>query len=151
MTRFAVERKAAGASNGEINRELAILKRGFSLALKAGTLTMKPHIPKLREDNVRTGFFDRADLDAVLKHLPARLHAVVTFGFLTGWRIPSEVLKLQWRHIDLDVGTVRLDPSMTKNGEGREFPRSGLAAVAVARGERRVRPGFAEPAGHVAD
>jgi integrase len=32
------------------------------------------------------------------------------------------VLTLQWRHVDLKVGEVRLDPGSTKNGEGRVFP-----------------------------
>ena len=32
-------------SNGEINRELTILKRAFSLAIQAGKLMTKPYIP----------------------------------------------------------------------------------------------------------
>ena len=51
-------RTSTGASNAEINRELTILKRMFSLAIQAGKLLHKPHIPLLREDNVRTGFFE---------------------------------------------------------------------------------------------
>jgi integrase len=38
-----------------------------------------------------------------------------------GWRITSEVLPLQWRHVDLKAGEVRLDPGTTKNSEGRVF------------------------------
>ena len=48
----------AGASNGEINRELTALKHMFSLALEAGKLLAKPYIPMLREDNIRKGFFE---------------------------------------------------------------------------------------------
>ena len=33
---FSAERQAAGASNGEINRELALLKQMFTLAIQAG-------------------------------------------------------------------------------------------------------------------
>ena len=51
--------RRSGASNAEVNRELAILKRAFSLAIKAGLLTAKPHIPMLAENNVRVGFFER--------------------------------------------------------------------------------------------
>ena len=44
------------------------------------------------------------------------------WSHLTGWRMHSEVLPLQWRQIDSDAGTVRLDAGTTKNGEGRVFP-----------------------------
>jgi integrase len=50
------------------------------------------------------------------------VQAVVTFLYLTGRRVDSEVLPLQWRQVDLGAGTVRLDPGTTKNGEGRVFP-----------------------------
>lgn len=43
---------------GEINRELTVQKRMFSLAMQAGKLRYKPHIPMLRENNVRAGFFE---------------------------------------------------------------------------------------------
>jgi hypothetical protein len=38
----------AKASAGEINRELAILKRMFTLAIKGNKLMVRPHIPMLR-------------------------------------------------------------------------------------------------------
>jgi integrase len=44
-----------------------------------------------------------------------------TFAYVTGWRINSEVLPLQWRQVDLKAGEVRLDPGTTKNLEGRVF------------------------------
>jgi integrase len=108
-------------SNGQINRELTTLKRLFNLAKENGKLNYVPHIPLLKEQNVRKGFFDRAGLDAVCAHLPAPLDAIVTFAYLTGWRIDSEVLPLEWRHVDFASGEVRLDPEMVKNDEGRVF------------------------------
>jgi integrase len=41
--------------------------------------------------------------------------------YLTGWRIRSEVLPLQWRQVDFQAGTVRLEPGTTKNKDGRTF------------------------------
>ena len=52
---FAAARQKAGASNGEINRELALLKRMFNLAMQAGKLASRPHIPMLREDKRAPG------------------------------------------------------------------------------------------------
>ncbi|PYQ89284.1 MAG: hypothetical protein DMG02_14115 [Acidobacteria bacterium] len=81
-----------------------------------------PHIPMLKERNVRTGFFEREQIERVLDHLPAAVRPVVRFAYITGWRIPSEVLPLQWRHIDFEARVIRLDPHTTKNDEGRTFP-----------------------------
>jgi hypothetical protein len=47
-----------GASPAEINRELTILKRMFTLAIQGGTLLHRPHIPFLEERNTRRGFFE---------------------------------------------------------------------------------------------
>ena len=112
----------AGVSNGEINRELTALKRIVSLAIQAGKLSQKPYIPLLKEQNVRVGFFERDQFFAVVENLPVEIQPIVTFAYVTGWRIDSEVLPLQWRQVDLAGGEVRLDPGKTKNGEGRTFP-----------------------------
>ncbi|RPI00506.1 MAG: site-specific integrase, partial [Zetaproteobacteria bacterium] len=82
----------------------------------------KPHIPMLREQNVRTGFFEPAQYDAVARQLPEAVRPILAFAYITGWRVNSEVLGLEWRQVDFDAGTVRLDPGTTKNGEGRVFP-----------------------------
>jgi len=42
-------------------------------------------------------------------------------SYITGWRVRSEVLTLQWRQVDFKAGLVRLDPGTTKNLEGRVF------------------------------
>jgi integrase len=111
-----------GVSNAEINRELTALKRMFNLAIQAGKLIQKPHIPFLKENNVRVGFFERDQFLAVLAHLPEAVRPPTTFAYITGWRIDSEVLSLEWRQVDFGAGEVRLDPGKTKNGEGRTFP-----------------------------
>lgn len=115
-------RAITGVSNAEINRELTALKRMFNLAIQAGKLIQKPHIPFLKEHNVRVGFFERDQFLAVLAHLPEPVRPPATFAYLTGWRIDSEVLPLEWRQVDFGAGEVRLDPGKTKNGEGRTFP-----------------------------
>lgn len=118
----AHRRDVAGVSNGQINRELTALKRMFNLAVQAGKLLQKPHIPMLKEDNVRVGFFEHDQFLAVRANLPDELHPPVTFAYITGWRIDSEVLSLEWRQVDFGAEEVRLDPGKTKNREGRVFP-----------------------------
>jgi integrase len=109
-------------SPAEINRELQVLKRAFSLAIQSGKALHRPYIPMLKEARPRSGFVDREQLQRISAHLPPHVRAVVEFAFHTGWRLYSEVLPLQWRQVDFSAGEVRLDPGTTKNGEGRTFP-----------------------------
>ncbi|HSP96837.1 MAG TPA: site-specific integrase [Candidatus Dormibacteraeota bacterium] len=122
VRQYVAERQAAGAANATINRELATLTRAYSLGLEAGSVTHKPAIKSLKEDNARKGFFEREQFEAVRAKLPEPLRPVVTFLYITGWRVDSEVVPLQWRQVDFEGGTVRLDPGTTKNGEARVFP-----------------------------
>jgi integrase len=121
ITAYTSHRLGEGAANATVNRELSALKRMYSLAIKSERLHRQPPIAMLRESNVRKGFFERDQFEDVRRHLPAELRGAVTFAYITGWRVDSEVLTLQWHQVDLRAGIVRLEPGMTKNGEGREF------------------------------
>ena len=94
----------------------------YSLAIQAGKLFAKPYIPMLKENNVRTGFFEREQFESIQAHLPLAFRGVAAFAYATGWRTPSEILPLEWRQVDFAAGEVRLDPGTTKNDEGRVFP-----------------------------
>jgi integrase len=115
---YTAERLKADASNAQINRELAVLKRMFVLAIKGKRIVATPHIPMLVEDNTRTGFFEREQFDSVRAHLPAEVRGVVTLAYYSGWRIGSEVLPLTWAQVDRTAGVVRLEPGTTKNRRG---------------------------------
>lgn len=121
VTAYRVKRQVAGAANATINRELAALKRMFSLSVKGERLQRVPYIEMLKESNARAGFFEREQFEAVRAKLPDYARPPVTFAYVTGWRLKSEILTLQWRQVDLKAGTVRLDPGTTKNGDGRLF------------------------------
>jgi integrase len=114
-------RKERTVSNGEINRELTALKRMFTLAVQAGKILHRPHIPMLRENNVRTGFFEFDQFRSLRAHLSEPLRPVVTFAYITGWRVTDEVLPLEWRRVDFKSGEIRLDVGTTKNRDGRVF------------------------------
>lgn len=121
IERFILSRQEQRASNAEVNRELAILKRAFSLGVRAGKILSKPYIAALKENNTRIGFFEENQFKAVNRHLPLPLQRLMTFYFITGCR-KQEGLTLQWRQVDMRTGTVLLDPGTTKNDEGRVFP-----------------------------
>ncbi len=109
-------------SNAEINRELQVLKRIFSLAIESGQIATKPKITMLKEAPARAGFFEPAQLTSVLAHLPAEIQPVIRFAAITGWRIAAEILPLEWRQVDFDASEIRLNAGTTKNGDGRVFP-----------------------------
>ncbi|HVQ78273.1 MAG TPA: hypothetical protein VMT79_22340 [Candidatus Binatia bacterium] len=92
IVRYTRDRLDDGAANATVNRELAALKRMFTLAIQARKIPMKPHIPMLREDNAREGFFEEADFRRLLTHLPDPIRPVAEVAYLTGWRIADELL-----------------------------------------------------------
>jgi integrase len=114
-------RKKEGAKQATINRELGLLKQMFNLAVPDKLLT-KPKITLPNENNARQGFLEHDQYRAVLRHLPEELRGVVTLAFYSGWRMKSEILKLQWRQVERTIGQIRLDPGTTKNKEGRMLP-----------------------------
>jgi len=126
---YVADRQAKGYANATINRELSALKRMFSLAIQAGKLLQRPHIPMLAENNVRKGFFERPQFEAVRNRLPALYQALVTVAYYTGWRVASEILKLEWHQVDRAAGVIRLEPGTTKNRDGRLFKYAELDEV----------------------
>jgi len=127
---YETTRLDAGAARATVNYELAILRKMFNLAVKPGKLTTRPAITTTAVENQRTGFFEPDDFAAVLKQLPAALQPVMTFAYLTGWRVRSEVLALTWDRIDFRAGVVRLDRNTNKSGDGRTFPFDALPDLA---------------------
>ena len=70
--------------------------------------------------------------------LPEPLRNVVTFAYLTGWRVPSEVLPLTWNRVDFTAGPVRLDVRTTRTGTGRTFPFDVLPELAELLRRQRL-------------
>ena len=83
---YTAHRLAQGASQASCNLELAIIRRAFKLALRSKSLANMPHIPMLTLKNVREGFFEKHEFEAVRAALPGYLRGVVTFAYFTGWR-----------------------------------------------------------------
>jgi len=122
---YQAHRLEQNISAGTVNYELAMLRHAFRLGVDADKVPTVPRIKMLTLHNVRQGFFEREQYEAVLRHLPDYARPVIQVAFFTGWRVRSELLTRQWRHIDLDAGWLRLEPNESKNGEGRVYPLTG--------------------------
>jgi integrase len=115
---YILARQEQGASNAEVNRETAIVKRAFNLALRAERIHRKPYIPHLEENNIRQGFFEPWEFTAILARLPEYLRPPMSFAYSTGWR-RGEILSLTWDRVEREEGAVRLYRGTTKNKDGR--------------------------------
>jgi len=119
VDQYVVARSGQGAKNGTIRRELGTLTKMLRLAYKNGKLLRLPLLDKPKEGPAREGFFERDQYESIRRRLDADLQVAVTIAYTFGWRMQSEVLPLQRRQLDLEAGTLRLDPGATKNDEGR--------------------------------
>src|SRR5713101_2186089 len=139
---YIIHRQQEGASNGSINRELAALKRMFNLGceMTPPKIVRVPHIPMLKETNVRKGFFEHDEYLALQRELPEYLKPVLTFGYFTGAR-EGEILSLRWDHVDLERRTVYLEPGSTKNDQPRTIPLAGelFGALKIQQATRQSR------------
>jgi len=143
LTAYAAKRQAEGAAHATVRNELATLRRGFNLAVRAGRLSQRPAFPEIEARNRRQGFFERAEFDAVLSRLPADVAAVAEFLYWSGWR-RGEALSLEWRHVDLRAGIIRIDDS--KNGDPRTLPFRVLPALAALIDRQREATSAVEQA-----
>jgi len=134
---YIVRRQEAGAKPATIRRELGTLTKMLRLAYKNGKLIRLPLLDKPKEGAAREGFFEREQFLAVRRRLSEDLQAAVTIAYTFGWRMQSEVLALERRQLDLEAGTLRLDPGATKNDEGRVvYLTPELKALLAAQVER---------------
>lgn len=118
INKFIDTRKRELCANGTINRALALLKRAFNLGIRDGKALKKPYIEKLKENNIRRGFFEHDEFVALRSALPDYLKVLVTVAYHTGMR-RGEVLSLKWDQIDLKGGIIRLEQEDTKNAQPR--------------------------------
>jgi integrase len=90
-----------------------------------------PDIQFLDEsDNVREGFFEKSEFDAVHKHLPEYLKDFVLFFYTTGMR-PKEIKSLQWRDVDKqDVLTLQRKATKSKK-TARKIPMHARSKWAI--------------------
>lgn len=137
---YITARKALGRENGTVNRELALLRRAFSLGMKnePPLVTRVPRIEELAENAPRRGFFEAEKFKRLCAELPEDVRDVAIFAYWTGCR-KSEILGLRWPQVDFADRTVRLEE--TKSGEPREIPLAGELFQVLERRRDAKYPG----------
>lgn len=106
-----------GYCNSTVNHRTQLLRQAFKVAIRNKLVSAAPFIPRLSEiGNERQGFFETADFEAVVSHLPGYLRDFSRFGFLTGWRKGS-IESLRWADVGEDVIYLRAQYSKSRNAE----------------------------------
>jgi integrase len=137
ITAYVGNRQEEGAANATINRELETLGKMLKLAYENNKLMRLPIIHKLAANPPRQGFFELDQFEAVRRRLRPDHQLAVSIAHAFGWRIQSEVLTLERWQVNLEVGTLRLEPGTTKNDDGRVvYLTPELKASIVAQLER---------------
>ncbi|MCE5309682.1 MAG: site-specific integrase [Acidobacteriales bacterium] len=119
-------RRRESASDATINRELAIIRRAFSLALREDPPLVRraPYILKLEEDNTRQGFIEQGQYLTLRAALPEHLKALLVIGYHCGNRI-GELRKLRWSQVDMAAAEIRIERKQAKGKKPRVLPIYG--------------------------
>ena len=136
-----------GAANATINPELATLKRILNLGAQQTPpkVDRVPHIPLLKENSVRKGFFEHVEYLSLLDALPSNLKPFIVFAYKMRWR-DTEIAGLTWNQVDRLQWIMRLEVGETKNDEGRTiYPDDELKEAFQNQWENRMRSNTLTP------
>jgi hypothetical protein len=113
-------------------------------------------LKKPKEGPPREGFFEGEQFEAVRRRFVPDPQVAVSIAYTYGWRMQSEILRLERRHADFNAGALRLDAGMTKNDAGRViYLTPELKAMPAAQAKRvealqarlgRITPGCSRTA-----
>ncbi|MHC4278362.1 MAG: tyrosine-type recombinase/integrase [Planctomycetota bacterium] len=109
-----------------VNRELACLRRMFSLAIRWERADGNPaaRFKRLQEPNHAHKILSSEEIDRLLTACTSHSRAMVLLALHTGMRL-GEILELTWERVDLSQGVITL--IHTKNGRVRRVPLNGAA------------------------
>ncbi len=131
ISRYKVSRKGDGVKPATINRELAMLSKAFSLAVKEWEwLKDNPvsRVSKENENNARDRWLSKDEEKRLLDNSPEWIKQIIIFSLNTGLRL-GELTGLEWSRVNIFNKTILIDNS--KNGEQRTVPlnKSALSVL----------------------
>ncbi len=115
-----------------INRECQLLGQAFKLGIERRQIVTAPHIRHLPENNVRQGFFERDEFEAVVSELPEYLQDFSRFAHLCAWR-KGQIAKLTWADVDRNAGVIQARAENVKNGRPHKIVLADELAAIIER------------------
>ena len=111
-------------SNAYINRDLALLKHLFTLAIKWGHADYNPvKEVKFLKEELKERILAPDEIQLLLEEANDNLRPIIMTALCTGMRL-GEMLSLQWSQINFHLGFIQVEHS--KNGKMRKFPMSSV-------------------------
>jgi len=105
-----------------VNRELAVMRRAFNLAIDWGYVNENP-VQKVKfyseTDNLKERILSVEEEERLLKECSKDLKPIVLVALHTGMR-RGEILNLKWSQVDLERRIIKVEG--TKNGKIRHIP-----------------------------
>ena len=133
-------RRKEGLQAASVNRELALLKHMFSMAVKWRKLKENPakDVKRFKGETKRVRFLMPDEVQRLLSNcgdfLDGLLKPIVTVAVHTGMR-KGEILSLQWPQVNFEQGIISIFD--TKNHERRDIPMDETAKVTLQAVERK--------------
>jgi excisionase family DNA binding protein len=122
IEKYRTKRLESGISKSTVNRELALMKRMFNLAIDWGYAHENP-VRKIRffseKDNLKERILTKEEESRLLGLCKEQLKPIVLVALNTGMRL-GEILGLKWCQVDLRRGQIRVE--RTKSGSDRSVP-----------------------------
>jgi integrase len=132
-------RLKTGKARATVNREVRYLLHGYKLLFDAQEISVYPRVKLLAGENVREGFVNRPEFDALCEHLDDENRDLVKFLYLSAWR-SGEAKSLEWNKVDLNDNVIQLSRKNEKTKRPRtlarwwaSFGRSSTGATPSAR------------------
>jgi len=121
-------------SNASINRELALLKHLFSLAIKWRYADSNPvkEVKFLKEEQ-KERILSPEEIKLLLYEANDDLRPIILTALNTGMRL-GEILSLKWSQVNFKAGFIQIEHS--KSGKMRKIPMNDLLIQALQRVKR---------------
>lgn len=139
IEKYQSDRLSAGMARATVNREIRYLLHGYRLLFGAGEISYVPKVKLLEGENVREGFLNKPEFEAVAEQLSPDVQDVVRFLYNSAWRT-GEALKLEWSKVDLDDWIVRLTRKNEKTKHLRTLPLVGELREVIEKRVQKRRP-----------
>ncbi len=134
VTSFMIEgykqTRASQVKPATVNREIALLKHMYNLAVEWGLAAENPMrgVRLLREDNIQERILTRTEIAQLLNSCTEYSRPIVLTALHTGMR-RGEILGLKWSQVDLEAGAITILQS--KNGRVRKIPINDILKAAL--------------------
>ena len=124
-------------SNAAINRELALLKHLFSLAIKWGFADTNPvKEVKFLKEETKERILSADEIYLLLQESNEILRPIIITALNTGMRL-GEILSLKWNQVNFDADFIQVEHS--KSGKMRKIPMNSLLIKTLQNVKRNDR------------